>query len=66
VTALPESSGPTPEVLAAIIAAIEMAWPRPIVVAEPPAAQSGSWRFSGRWWSRPQTARRERPWLTLG
>lgn len=55
---------PSPEQLAAIVAAVEVAWPRPVVAVEEPAASVNSWRFSGRWWSRPQTARRERPWLT--
>jgi hypothetical protein len=56
-----DRSGPTSEQLAAILAAVEMAWPRPAVAggdeADPPR-----WRFSGRWWSRPIPARRERPW----
>lgn len=51
---------PTPQELAAIVAAVEMAWPRPVVVAaaanEPPR-----WRFSGRWWVRPIPSRRDRP-----
>ena len=56
---------PTPEEMAAIMAAIEVAWPRPALVQrepEPPPA----WRFSGRWWSRPIAARRDRPWLSSG
>ena len=54
---------PSPEELAAIVAAVELAWPRPVIVA--PAAPPGPdpWRFSGRWWARPETARRQRPWL---
>jgi hypothetical protein len=55
---------PSPEELAAIVAAVEMAWPRPVIAADTPASGPNPWRFSGRWWSRPQTARRERPWLT--
>jgi hypothetical protein len=54
---------PSPEELAAIVAAVEVAWPRPVVVAAPPDAPAMPWRFSGRWWARPQTARRDRPWL---
>jgi hypothetical protein len=53
---------PTPEELAAIVAAVEVAWPRPVIAAAPNAGPS-PWRFSGRWWSRPHLARRERPWL---
>ncbi|HZQ26372.1 MAG TPA: hypothetical protein VFA94_01630 [Acidimicrobiales bacterium] len=56
-----DRSGPTSEELAAILAAVEMAWPRPMVAGagegDPPR-----WRFSGRWWTRPIPARRERPW----
>ena len=51
---------PTPEEAAAIVAAVEAAWPRPVVVSAPPAGPS-RWRFSGRWWSRPVPARRARP-----
>jgi hypothetical protein len=54
---------PTEEELAAIVAAIEAAWPRPVVVAADPAARPSKWRWSGRWWSRPVAARRDRPWL---
>jgi hypothetical protein len=50
---------PTDEEAAAIVAAIEVAWPRP-VVAEPPSAVP-RWRFSGRWWSKPVPVRRDRP-----
>jgi hypothetical protein len=51
---------PTDEEAAAIVAAVELAWPRPVVMLEttprPPA-----WRFSGRWWAKPVAARRDRP-----
>ncbi|HUY64490.1 MAG TPA: hypothetical protein VMV14_08240 [Acidimicrobiales bacterium] len=56
---------PEPAVLAAIIAAVEQAWPRP-AEPEPSPSPTASWRFSGRWWSRPSTARRERPWVRPG
>jgi hypothetical protein len=41
---------PSEEELAAILAAHEALWPRPVVVA---AAADGPprWRFAGRWWS---------------
>jgi hypothetical protein len=55
---------PSPEELAAIVAAVEVAWPRPVLVLEEPPPRPNPWRFSGRWWSRPQTVRRERPWLS--
>ena len=51
---------PTDEELAAILAAVEQAWPRP--VAAPPADAPPRWRFAGRWWSKPVPIRRDRPW----
>jgi hypothetical protein len=45
--------------MAAIIAAIELSWPRPRPV-EPPTPVS-AWRFSGRWWTKPINSRRDRP-----
>ena len=47
------------EEVAAIVAAVEVAWPRGGAPAppEPPPR----WRFSGRWWTKPVPARRERP-----
>jgi hypothetical protein len=51
------------EELAAVVAAVELVWPRPVIVEEPPPAGPNPWRFSGRWWAVPQTVRRERPWL---
>lgn len=64
------SDGPTPAVagvrptpaddeMAAIAAAIELAWPRP--AAHPTVEEPSRWRFSGRWWSRPVPTRRDRP-----
>jgi len=53
---------PSDEELAAILAAVEMAWPRP-VAAEEPEPEPGAWRFSGRWWSKPHTVQRVRPWV---
>jgi hypothetical protein len=52
---------PSDEELVAIVTAVEMVWPRPIIV-ERPVEPSDAWRFSGRWWARPILARRERPW----
>ncbi len=51
---------PSAEEVAAIVAAIEAAWPRPAAGA-PPEAPS-RWRFSGRWWTKPVPLRRNRPW----
>jgi hypothetical protein len=46
--------------MAAIVAAIEVAWPRAVVAADP--AEPPRWRFAGRWWSKPVAVRRDRPW----
>jgi hypothetical protein len=53
---------PTEEELVAIVAADELAWPRPVVLAGPSAPPTPAWRFSGRSWQLPVSARRERPW----
>jgi len=51
-----------PAVLAALAAAVDQVWPRPaVVLAEAPSGPP-AWRFSGRWWTRPATTRRDRPW----
>ncbi|MBV9254901.1 MAG: hypothetical protein JOZ37_03705 [Actinobacteria bacterium] len=54
-------SDPSPEELAAIVAAVEMAWPRPVVAVSNDASAPPAWRFSGRWWVAPVAARRARP-----
>lgn len=55
-------SEPTPEELAAIVVAVEVTWPRPVVVAASVAPdQPPRWRFAGRWWSKPVPTRRDRP-----
>jgi hypothetical protein len=51
---------PTDEEAVAIAAAIQMAWPRPMLAVG--RTPTPSWRFSGRWWTKPVAARRERPW----
>lgn len=55
------SPTPTDEEAAAITAAIEVSWPRPVSVPEEESLTS-RWRFAGRWWSKPIPVRRERPW----
>jgi hypothetical protein len=47
------------EELAAMVAAIELTWPRaaPAAAPDPPLR----WRFSGRWWTKPIPSRRDRP-----
>jgi hypothetical protein len=47
------------EEVAAIVAAIEAVWPRPVAAA---AEVPSRWRFSGRWWTKPVPLRRNRPW----
>jgi hypothetical protein len=55
---------PTEEELVAIMAAVEVAWPRPVVVRPADGASpSLQWRFSGRWWTRSVIGRRDRPWV---
>jgi hypothetical protein len=51
---------PTDEEAVAIVAAIELAWPRRVEAGLPAAPPR--WRFSGRWWSKPIPARRDRPY----
>jgi hypothetical protein len=57
---------PSPEELAAIIAAVELTWPRAVTVVDADQEPTNPWRFSGRWWARPVTARRSRPWVDRG
>jgi hypothetical protein len=52
---------PTIEEVAAIMAAIEVAWPRPVAAAPDFSSEPSRWRFSGRWWSKPLPQRRARP-----
>jgi hypothetical protein len=53
---------PDDEELSAIVAAIELAWPKPVVIRPPQASAPSRWRFAGRWWSKPIPVRRDRPW----
>jgi hypothetical protein len=53
---------PSDEEAAAIVAAVEALWPKPVVVAPAAPVRNTTWRFSGRWWSRPVPARRDRPY----
>ena len=52
------------EVIAAIAAAVEVCWPRPVPSVPKREARPATpaWRFSGRWWSKPPQLRRDRPW----
>lgn len=43
---------PTAEEMAAIVAAVELLWPRPEAPAPAtPDSATPAWRFSGRWWT---------------
>ena len=53
---------PPPEVMAAVVAAVDQLWPRPVIV-ETPQSRTPMWRFSGRWWAKPTAMRRDRPWM---
>jgi len=50
----------TDEELAAIVAAVEVTWPRP--AGGGPDIAPPRWRFSGRWWTKPVPLQRGRPW----
>ena len=50
----------TDDEVAAMVAAVEVAWPRPAAPAAGTAPPR--WRFSGRWWTKPVPLRRNRPW----
>ena len=56
-------AAPGPEIMAVLAAAVEMAWPRPGTAsgAMTEVGDDRAWRFSGRWWSKPAVARRDRP-----
>jgi hypothetical protein len=41
---------PTAEEAAAIVAAYEAFWPRPVAAPSAPIVTNSPWRFSGRWW----------------
>lgn len=53
---------PTDEEAAVIAAVAEALWPKPLVMAATDAPRPSQWRFSGRWWIRPVSARRDRPY----
>jgi hypothetical protein len=54
---------PTDEEAAAIVAAVEALWPRPVADFALERRRAGAWRFSGRWWTQPLPLRRARPWV---
>ena len=52
----------SPEEVAAIVAAIEVVWPRAVVADVQPPDDPPAWRFSARWWMKPVPLARQRPW----
>jgi hypothetical protein len=54
---------PTDEEAVAIVAALELAWPRPVLLAAADeSVERSAWRYSGRWWARRDIAAdRRRP-----
>lgn len=54
-------SSPSDDEVVAIMAAMEVLWPRPVVVTGEASGRDTAWRFSGRWWARPIAVRRDRP-----
>ena len=53
---------PTNEEAAAIVAAVEALWPKPMMAVQPDEDRTLAWRFSGRWWQRDRFAGADRPW----
>ncbi|HMS47766.1 MAG: hypothetical protein WAX12_14075 [Candidatus Microthrix subdominans] len=51
---------PADDEVVAIVAAIQVAYPRSVGADERITAPR--WRFSGRWWTKPAPLRRRRPW----
>lgn len=56
------SPTPSDEEAAAIMAAVEGLWPKPVVGQTSERDRTLAWRFSGRWWQRDRFARSDRPW----
>ena len=53
---------PSPEEAAAVVAALEALWPKPVLAAADEPERTLAWRFSGRWWQRDRFAHADRPW----
>jgi len=49
------------EEVAAIVAAVQALWPKPVIVESSPVSRVPTWRFSNRWWIKPLPVRRDRP-----
>lgn len=53
---------PTEGEAAAIVAAVEVLWPKPMAAHFEVGDATTAWRFSGRWWQRDRFAGADRPW----
>ncbi len=53
---------PTDDEVVAIMAAVEVLWPRAATLGPVTTPRNTAWRFSSRSWSRPLPVRRLRPW----
>lgn len=51
---------PQDEEAAAIVAAYEVLWPKPLLASSGAKPVSPNWRFSGRWWHAAPVNRRTR------
>jgi len=60
-TSLSVSPEPSDVEAAAIVAAYEALWPKPVVYSSRGGRTTPAWRFSGRWWASPLPLRRARP-----
>jgi hypothetical protein len=52
---------PIDDEVAAIVAAVELVWPRAGAGSSDDDDEVTRWRFSGRWWTKPLPLRRDRP-----
>jgi len=53
---------PTIEEAAAVVAAVEALWPKPMMAEHTDGDRTLAWRFSGRWWQRDRFSKSDRPW----
>lgn len=53
---------PTDEEAVAIFAGVHAMWPVAVAPTDEERIRDTAWKFSGRWWSKPVPARRDRPY----
>jgi len=56
------AAAPSDEEAVAIMAAVEVLWPKAAVLGPVSEPRNTAWRFSSRSWVRPLPVRRLRPW----